>query len=99
MSSVTIGTTSVETAEIVSFDFNLHEPASELKNGEHMVLQATLRDGRFVAAEGDEAVTLKVLLASIGLVDQHGKPLPDAQNPAKALGVYQFIRNSPSLFF
>ncbi|RYD35813.1 MAG: hypothetical protein EOP86_07560 [Verrucomicrobiaceae bacterium] len=85
MSLLTIGTTTVETAEIISFEFDLHELGPEPDAVEHIALHANLQDGSSAATEGDEAVTLKVLLASIGLVDLHTASACRSQYPPESL--------------
>lgn len=86
MSPLKIGTATVETAEIVSFDFNLHETDPEPGYGEHAVLHANFRNGDSATSEGDEAVTLKVLLASIGLTDLHDAALNESHTMGENAG-------------
>lgn len=67
MTPIKIGTTTKEITDIVSFIFSPPGNASGPGPRVRAVLQANYRDGTSALTEGDEAVTLKVLLSSQGI--------------------------------
>ncbi|RYD38412.1 MAG: hypothetical protein EOP86_00925 [Verrucomicrobiaceae bacterium] len=88
MSSVKIGTTTKEITEIVSFAFSPPGNDSNSGTSTRAALQANYRDGSSAVIEGDEAVTLKVLLSSQGIKDLSTPPsvgFQPAQDPGSPL--------------
>ncbi|MDB6136340.1 MAG: hypothetical protein JWM59_4583 [Verrucomicrobiales bacterium] len=77
MSPVRIGTTTKEITDIVSFAFS--PPGNDSHPRTRAVLQANYSDGSSAVTEGDEAVTLKVLLSSQGIKDLSTPPPVDPQ--------------------
>lgn len=75
MTTVQIGTTTVEIKDIVSFEFHSSGVSgTEPGNSGKPSLRANFGDGHCVTAHGNEAVTLKVLLGSLGIRDLRGVP-------------------------
>lgn len=67
MSPVQIGTTTREVGEVVAFEFHLPIPGAEGADAKFPSLRADFIDGTTITTRGNEAVTLKVLLASLGI--------------------------------
>lgn len=67
MSPLVIGTTTCEITEVAAFEF--HPPAAEAggPHGKFPSLRADFFNGTSIITRGNKAVTLKVLLASLGV--------------------------------
>lgn len=67
MSPIQIGTTTREVGEVVAFEFHLPISGAEGTDAKFPSLRADFIDGTTITTRGNEAVTLKVLLASLGI--------------------------------
>lgn len=79
MSPVRIGTTTKQITDIVSFVFSPAGNDSNSAPRTRAALQVNYTDGSSAVTEGDEAVTLKVLLSSQGIKDLGTPPAVDSQ--------------------
>jgi hypothetical protein len=82
MSPIQIGITTCEVGEVVAFEFHLPIPGAEDADARFPSLRADFIDGTAITTRGNEAVTLKVLLASLGIREVNTCPTKDA--PASA---------------